>query len=419
MSLKSFHMNPNSSVGSRRKSMQPLPVTDEHFATSANKPPLRQRHSLYGPASPTMSDMERSSTGGAIMASDVPRIMQATDKAASPPLPAGPVETTRLQKVNIPTSQAPAQVQAFGDSPVQSSPRSYSMPPPPRDVVSSPSRYHAPLLLASKSRQSMLGNPPVIPTNLTAMTSPTPDTRSQRRVSANPKPFLRPLPVRPQQQHAEQARATPRRLSSFTSTSSHAPMRLSVNGIRSVTAPARPPPVLTSMVPTSQPAAQTAQPRRPMSVQARTLPAPFLLTPSRPVRAVASTPSFVPGRRTSNPQALTSNTEITQPSVSDVDASREQTQTPTEQKFITPRRTMTAIDLPPPVPPPNMPLPTLPPKLPLPLTPPNALPTPLPPTQSGMYDPGPPPNMPLPAPPPTAPLPPTPPQMQFAKGVSV
>jgi hypothetical protein len=421
MSLKSFHMNPNSSVGSRRRSMQPLPVTDEHFTTSANKPPLRQRHSLYGPASPTMSDMERSSARGAIMANNVSRTMQATDKAASPPLPAGPVETTRVQKVTIPTSQAP-QVQAFGDSPVQTSPRSYSMPPPPppRDVVSSPSKYHAPLLLASKSRQSMLGNSPLISTHPTASTSPTPDARSQRRVSANPKPFLRPLPVRPQQQHTEQARAAPRRLSSFTSTSSPAPMRLSVNGIRSVTAPARPPPVSTSMGPTSHPAAQTTQPRRPMSVQARTSPAPFLLNPSRPVRAVASTPSFVPGRRTSNPQALTSNTEISQPSVSDVGgASQEQTQIPAEQKFITPRRAMTAIGLPPPVPPPNMPLPTLPPNLPLPPTPPNALPAPLPPTQSGMYVPGPPPNMPLPAPPPTAPLPPTPPQMPSAKGISV
>jgi hypothetical protein len=416
MSLKSFHMNPNSSVGSRRRSMQPLPVTDEHFATSANKPPLRQRHSLYGPASPTMSDVERSSARGA---SDVPRTTQAPDKTASPPLPAGLVETARLQKVDIPSSEAPAQVQAFGDSPVQPSPRSYSMPPPPREVVSSPSKYHAPLLLASKSRQSMLGNPPINFTNPIASASSTPDIRSQRRVSANPRPFLRPLPVRPQQQHSEQARAAPRRLSSFTSSSSPAPMRLSVNGIRSVTAPARPPPVSTSMGPTSHPAAQTTQPRRPMSVQARTSPAPFLLNPSRPVRAVASTPSFVPGRRTSNPQASTSNTEVTQPSVSDVGASQEQTQTPAEQKFITPRRTMTAIGLPPPVPPPNMPLPTLPPNLPLPPTPPNALPAPLPPTQTGIYVPGPPPNMPLPAPPPTAPLPPTPPQMQFAKGVSV
>ena len=36
MSLKSFHMNPsNSSVTFRRRSMQPLPITDEHFPSSS------------------------------------------------------------------------------------------------------------------------------------------------------------------------------------------------------------------------------------------------------------------------------------------------------------------------------------------------------------------------------------------------
>jgi hypothetical protein len=418
MSLKSFHMNPSNSVGSRRRSMQLLPVTDEDFATSANKPTMRQRHSLYGPVSPTMTDVERPSAVRSILTSNEPGMMQAQAKGANSTLPDD--VTTHSQVLAKPTSHAPAQVQTPEDNPVRSSPRSYSMPPPPpRDVVSPPPKNHAPFLLTLGSRQSLLGNQSIHSTNPAGSNSPSPDIRSQRRISANPKPFLRPLPVRPQQQHTEQARAAPRRLSSYTSFSGPAPMRFSVNGVRSVTAPVRPPSVSMNMGPTSHPTAQPTQPRRPTSVQARTAPAPFILTPSRPVRAVASTPSFVPGRRISNPQVLASNLDTTQPSASGVAALREETQAQAEQNLITPRRSMGAIGLPPPVPPPNMPLPTLPPKLPLPPTPPNAPLPPLPSTSSGMSVPGPPPNMPLPAPPPTAPLPPTPPQMQSAKEISV
>jgi hypothetical protein len=419
MSLKSFHMNPSNSVASRRRSMQPLPVTNEHFAPLPNKPPLRQRHSLYGPVSPTMADVERSSAVESIMTSDGPGMIQIRDQGKSSTSPGtGGAATTRPQVQTQSASQAPA----LENSPVRTNARSYSVPPR-RDIVSPPPRNPAPLPPTSATRQSMLGNRPNILTASAASASPTPDFRSQRRVSTNPKPFLRPLPVRPQQQHTEQARAAPRRLSSYTPTSGPAPTRLSVNGNRSVTAPVRPPSVSANTGPTSHPTAQTPQSRRPTSVQARTTPAPFLLTPSRPVRAVASTPSFVPGRRTSNPQVLTTNMKIAQPIVSDLGPSivQAQAQAQAEQKPITPRRSMTAIGLPPPVPPPNVPLPTLPPNLPLPPTPPNVTlpppPPPPPPTSSGMSVPGPPPNMPLPAPPPTAPLPPTPPPIQSSKGV--
>jgi hypothetical protein len=419
MSLKSFHMNPSNSVASRRRSMQPLPVTDEHFAPSANKPPLRQRHSLYGPVSPTMAGAERPSAVNSITTNDGPDMTQIRDRRESLMSPiAGAAATPRPQVQIKPANQALAQAQALEDSPVRPSIRSYSVPPR-RDVVSPPPRNPAPLPPTPASRQSILASQA---NSRTSSAVPTPDVRSQRRVSANPKPFLRPLPVRPQQQHAEQARAAPRRLSSYTPASGPALMRLSVNGNRSVTAPARPPYVSGNIAPTSHSTAQTTQIRRPTSVQARTTPAPFFLTPSRPVRAIASTPSFVPGRRTSNPQVLTSNTAFTPPSASVLGAPKGQTQqAQAESKPITPRRSMTTIGLPPPVPPPNVPLPTLPPNLPLPPTPPNVAlpPPPPPPTSSGMSLPGPPPNMPLPAPPPTAPLPPTPPQIQSSIGVPV
>jgi hypothetical protein len=425
MSLKSFHMNPNNSVASRRRSMQPLPVTNEHFAPPASKPPPRQRHSLFGPTSPTMTDVERSSVVKAMGSIDEPATKKMTVMPETVALPAaGVIGTPRPQL----TSQAPAlvQTQAREASPRRPSTRSYSIPPR-RDVVSPPPRDPAPLPPRSASRQSIIGNVPNTSTNAAASSSQTPEIRTQRRISANPKPFLRPLPVRPQQQHTDQLKAVPRRLSSFTPTSGPAPLMLNVNISRSVTAPVRPM-ASTNMGPTSHPhnvystppTSSSPQQRRPTSVQARTTPAPFLLNPSRPVRAIASTPSFVPSRRTSNPQDPPFSAQPTVQSNPVIVAPTDLASTQTQQKFVAPRRSMSAIGLPPPVPPPNMPLPTLPSSLPLPATPPN-MPLPPPPQQplSGIPLPGPPPNMPLPAPPPTTSLPLTPPELQASKGVSV
>lgn len=414
MSLKSFHMNPSNNVASRRRSMQPLPVTDEHFASTASKPSLRHRHSLYGPVSPTMTDEKRLSAVESIMASKEPAATHITQALQTPAMPyTVAVQPIRPQIQTKLSSEAPVpvQVQAREESPARSSTRSYSIPPR-RDVVSPPPRGPAPLPPADTSRrQSSIGGPSKVTTISTESSSPTSDVRAQRRISANPKPFLRPFPVRPQQQHVDQSRTGSRRLSSFGPTSGPAPFRLSINVNRAVTAPVRPPSASMSMGPTShphqmQPMVQAAQPRR-QSVQARTKPAPFMLASSRPVRAIASTPSFVPSRRTSNPQVPAVNTQtVQQPSSS---ALREHLPAQFEPKFVAPRRSMPAIGLPPPVSPPSMPLPALPPNLPLPPPPPA----------TNVSLPGPPPNMPLPAPPPSAPLPLTPPEVEASKELSV
>jgi hypothetical protein len=425
MSLKSFHMNPSNSVASRRRSMQPLPVTNEDFASSTNRPTLRQRHSLFGPVSPTTTSAERPSAAESVMSIDKSKTMQIADIAKDSTMPGAdaareirPPVQTKL------THQAQSQKQVHEDSSPQRNARSYSVPPR-RDVVSPPPKDPAPLPPASASRQSIIGTLPYNSTSFATASSATQDIRTQRRVSANPKPFLRPLPVRPQQQHTDQSRTAPRRLSSLTPTSGPVPLRMSVNTNRSVTAPVGPSSVPSHMGPTSHPqmsqsTGQTAPPRRPISVQARTTPAPFLLASSRPIRAIASTPSFVPSRRSSNSQTPVSDVQTAHPSLSGVGVPR-QPQPPAEQKFVAPRRSMTTIGLPPPAPPPDMPLPTLPPNLPLPSAPPNvSLPPPPhpPPSSSNLPIPGPPPNMPLPAPPPTAPLPPTPPQLQSSEKVS-
>jgi hypothetical protein len=109
MSLKSFHMNPSNNVASRRRSMQPLPVTNEHFALLPNKPPSRQRHSLYGPVSPTMADVDRPSAVESIMTIDGPSMAQTRDQRENLTSPSAVgAATTHPQVQTQPASQAPA-----------------------------------------------------------------------------------------------------------------------------------------------------------------------------------------------------------------------------------------------------------------------------------------------------------------------
>lgn len=421
MSLKSFHMNPSSSVASRRRSMQPLPVTNEHFAPPVKQSFQRQRHSLYGPTSPTMTNEERPSGVESVLTINATAAKHLQEAVESPIVPiAGAALPLRphFQIDACALGQAPTRE----DSPVRFNARSYSVPPR-RDVVSPPPKDPAPLPPPSASRQSIIGSLPAVPTQSAASSSPTSNARAQRRISANPKSFLRPLPVRPQQQHTDQAMLVPRRLSSLNPPLGPAPLRLNVNVNRSVTAPVRPSPASSNTTPisgsdTPQSATSATQPRRPTSFQARNTPAPFLLSSARPVRAIASTPSFMPGRRTSNPP--TDEVPSLQPSPS---TGALRSLALASEKSITPRRSMPSFAMPPPAPPPNMPLPTLPPNLPFPPPPPTMpLPT-LPPsvTPSGspptMPLPAPPPNLPLPAPPPNAPLPALP--ALAPKGVSV
>ncbi|KAF2797007.1 hypothetical protein K505DRAFT_207367, partial [Melanomma pulvis-pyrius CBS 109.77] len=312
-SLRSFHM---AATATRRRSMQPLPVTNEDTSVSARTPRTPQRHSIYGPLSPTIRAPEQ-------LRLDIP--------AAT--------------ATNRPT--ADARFRTSTQAPIRFSVRSSSAPPARNTTISPPPRDPAPV--PPGRPQSTIGS----------LSSPVAlTTRSERRISQSPKPFLRPFPVRPQ--NTDGSIIVPRRYSSMAPP----PIPLGVVINRSVTTPARPPSTTPSYSPmiNSQTSASSQQLRRPNSVQIRSDPAPFLSSSrpvAAPVRAISSTPSFVPGNRASASPNLSQS-----PSIPFL---RQQAQQ--AQRGVTPRRSMPVMSLPPPAPPPNMPLPPPPPNMPLPQPP--------------------------------------------------
>ena len=393
MSLRSFHMNPNNTMSSRRRSMQPLPITNEDLSQTVTTPPTSKRHSLYNPVSPTVPEL-----GQPFVAGPAAPLKKETapNKADAPPATAQVTDAVRSSPPQLKTEvsgQADDNdlLSTREDSPVRFNAHAYSALPR-RDAISPPPKDPAPVPPPPAQRQSMMGPAPMY-------ASTAGDSKTRRRTSASPKPFLRPFPVRPQAQHGDSSTIVARRQSSLTPSPTPSPLPPGVYMNRSVTAPIRPPSAASNMQPTTNPhglhSAQASQAlRRPASVQIRSAdPAPFLS--SRPIRAIASTPSFVPGRRMSNAPVPSSDAAAHRPTPS-IEALRQQAFA--QQKTITPRRSIASMGLPPPAPPPNKALPTPPRNITSPTPPPNM---PLPP---------PPPSMGLPAPPPTMPLPPTPPE---------
>ncbi|KAI4615393.1 uncharacterized protein J4E88_010343 [Alternaria novae-zelandiae] len=389
MSLRSFHMNPSNSMSSRRRSMQPLPITNEHLIQTTTVPSTIKRHSLYSPVSPTVPELGKPFVAGPVVPVKEEAAQSTVDNAPARSSPSQPKIDTSVQAASddvVPTRE---------DSPVRFNAHIYSATPR-RDTISPPPKEPAPVPPPPAQRQSMMGPAPMY-----ASTASAGDGKTRRRIS--PKPFLRPFPVRPQAQHGDSSTILPRRQSSLTPSPTPSPLPSGMVMNRSVTAPVRPPSAASNMTPTTNPhslhSAQASQQlRRPASVQVRSADhAPFLS--NRPIRAIASTPSFVPGRRMSNALAPSSDTRSHKPTPS-VEALRQQAFA--QQKTITPRRSLASMGLPPPAPPPTMPLPTLP-------TPPRNLTSPTPPPNMPLPPP-PPSSMGLPAPPPTMPLPPTPPE---------
>ncbi|KAF2010361.1 hypothetical protein BU24DRAFT_356352 [Aaosphaeria arxii CBS 175.79] len=365
-SLRSFHMIPSGATATRRRSMQPLPVTNEDSSLSAGMHSVTpQRHSIYGPTSPTLDYSGHPSSNASIPVSTHTPV--STFNAHAPK-----VTATDEQSHVVPTSAANF-VRLSGQGAVRSSVRSSSAPaarqtsisPPPRDPAPPPGR-----------RQSTLGDLP----------------SSGKRMSQGQKPFLRPLPVRTQ--NHDGAVVVPRRYSSL----SPAPIPLGVVVNRSATNPVKPPSAMHSFAPSgvnraplsSSPineqrtAAPSSQPlRRPASVQIRSNPAPFLSSSrpvGAPVRAISSTPSFVPGKRASVAPGLRASPSNPALGLQNVDTA--------SQRGVVPRRSMPAMAFPPPAPPPNMPLPPPPPvaqtrhqnQQPPPHPPPKPTPTIVPPS---------------------------------------
>ncbi|KAF2713307.1 hypothetical protein K504DRAFT_349426, partial [Pleomassaria siparia CBS 279.74] len=300
-SLRSFHM----AASTRRRSIQPLPVTNEDSSVSV-LPKTAQRPSIYGPTSPTIGTPEQ------LTLDTPPKVGNARFHAQ-----------TQAPRHSVRSSSAP---------PIRNS----TISPPPRDVAPVP----------PGRPQSTIGSLP----SAGAFTP-----RLERRISPSPKPFLRPFPIRPQ--NTDGSVIVSRRYSSMATPL--IPIGIVVN--RSVTSPVR---TSSAALPTvnRQSIATSQQLRRPNSVQIRSDHAPFLSSIQRPVaapvRAISSTPSFVPGNR-----ALpNSNRASASPSLShssSIPFLRQQAQQ--AQRNVTPRRSMPVIGLPPPAPPPNMPLPPPPP----------------------------------------------------------
>jgi hypothetical protein len=362
---RALHSNPLNNA-SRRRSVQPLPVTNED--NSVEVPSVRSRHSFYEPLTPPPPPSKDSTQMALDVSAPAPiEVAKPAPFVAAKGLTAHIASQDRSRQYG--TSVA-AQVRE--DSPVRFDAGHYTFATRERKI-SPPPRETAPIPPRNTVRQSV-GHAP-------SSGSPAPNTYDasrQRRISATPKPFLRPFPVRPQAQHADPSQVIPRRVSSAIVASS--PVAL---GTRSVTAPPRQFTAnASSLPPAAQPLQPLPSPRRPTSVQARPSPAPFS-TSVRPVRAISSTPSFVPGtgRRASSTSPSPTKRDDNIPHSPSVGLLNPEAQAPTLPKHITPRRSMPALALPPPAPPPDMPLPPPPPN--------SSYPTP-------------PPNMPLPPPPPMA-----------------
>ncbi|KAL6172116.1 hypothetical protein ACJQWK_02294 [Exserohilum turcicum] len=409
MSLRSFQMNPNSSLSSRRRSMQPLPTTNENMLQSAETPATSKRHSFY-PSSPTSSGLERPFVTDATIAPKEGPTLSEIDTTPIDPSTIGlactsplPIKSDTPNRSDNDSDHLPARE----DSPVRFNAQIYSSPPR-RDVISPPPKEPAPLPPPPAQRRSVISPAPAGISHPAPYLASTSKDKTRRRTSGSPKPFLRPIPVRPQAQHIDNSRILSRRQAALAPSPAPAPAPYPLTMGRSVTLPMRPPSAASNMTPTTSPHSLLSGPsqplRRPASVQVRSPdPAPFLSI--RPVRPIQSTPSFVPGRRMSSMPApsTTSNYQ----SVLHVETLRQRTLAQqNEHKTITPRRSLASFRLPPPAPPPNMPLPLPPRNVTSPTPPPNM---PLPPT---------PPNMGLPAPPPTMPLPPTPPEVAL-RGTAV
>ncbi|KAF1940001.1 hypothetical protein EJ02DRAFT_240900 [Clathrospora elynae] len=412
MSLRSFQMNPSNSMSSCRRSMQPLPITNEDLSQAAETPIKKQRHSLYGSSSPNLPESGNPHTTGPVVPSGdsiTPNIVKAAvtntvhvmHAARSSP----PQVTAEFHK----SSAVVVPVSAREDSPVRFNNMNYNAPAR-RDVLPPPPKGTATLPPRPAQRQSIAGTFPDLSTNTASLlTSANVDMRARRRASASPKPFMRPLPVRPQAQHGDSSKVVARRQSSLTPISAPTPLLFGVNVNRSVTAPVGPPSVASNSSPrnsiNSTQSSQTL--RRPASVQIRTAdPAPFLSS----VRTISSTPSFVPGRRMFSAPGLAPAPSVRAPQATpSINILRQQALAQqTERKALMLKRSMPSIRLPPPAPPPNMPLPPPPPAMAIP-APPQTNTAPSPPPSIPL--PAPPPKIHLPAPPPNMPLPPTPPQV--------
>jgi len=399
MSLRSFHMNPTSSLSSRRRSMQPLPITDENSPQAVETPPNSKRRSLASPTSPNTPEL------GApfVVRPAMPKISTASSDIEAAPVTESPT-TARASppqvKIDVPEQSSNENiVPTREDSPVRFNAPTYTAPPR-RDVISPPPK-DAPLP-PPQARQPLSGSSPVFIAGPAPLYASTNADRATRRTSASPKPFLLPFPVRPQAQHGDSTTIVKRRQSSLTSPNALFALPLPVKVNRSVTAPIRPPSAASNMTPISKPHSLQVGPsqvlRRPASVQIRPPnSAPF--TSSRPVLAISSTPSFVPGRRMSNVPNPSTSTSVHKPTPSVEMLRQKAFQEQIQQRIISPKRSFASMGLPPPAPPPTMPLPPPPRNLSSPTPPPTM---PLPP---------PPPSMGLPAPPPNMPLPPTPPEV--------
>lgn len=373
--FRSLHSNPSNDTGSRRRSVQPLPVTTEDSSTLIGVPTMQQRHSSYGPTSPAFHELAKPEPE--VSPSVV--IEAASAPPAPPPFVAAKGLTAHIasQTRSADDGNTSSAGNQREDSPVRFNIGSYgglsrerTLSPPPRESAPAPPRSAYRLSLSQSASYTTQNPSPLAPFKSTAA--------RQSRISATPKPFLRPFPVRPQAQHANSTNPVQRRASA---TPSGSPSLSTLAANRSVTAPLRSPNAAAvnsaSIHVSSLHSLQASTLRRPASVQVRADPAPFLAS-IRPSIAISSTPSFVPGTGRKSPPATRVLHSSPSTGALRQDASL---QALTQPNHLMQRKSMPAMCLPPPAPPPDMPLPAPPPNLPLPAPPPT-MPLPAPPTNA-------------------------------------
>lgn len=351
---------------------------------SVEAPAMRPGHTFYNPASPTLQETSK-------MEPEIsPSVAVETTPVPPPPFVAAKGLTAHIASQVRSASSQPSAGRVEGpstfstrkgreDSPVRFNTGSYGALSRER-TISPPPRESAPVPPKAAHRQA---NDQLATYTMQAPSSLAPfksNPSRQRRISATPKPFLRPLPVRPQAQHTNSSNAVQRRASAMPTTGSPS---LATLASRSVTAPPRSassaavvsPPSHASTLHSSS--SQTL--RRPISVQVRSDPAPFLSS-IRPAITISSTPSFVPGTGRRSPPAMSAMT-VLHSSTSTGALRQDSLHVAAPTNHLAQRKSMPALGLPPPAPPPDIPLPAPPPNMPLPSPPPN-MPLPVLPTSA-------------------------------------
>ncbi|OJD32016.1 peptidase family m20 m25 m40 protein [Diplodia corticola] len=332
--LKSFSMSPSTSTRRRSMPMQPLSPTDE------DQPHRSQRQSPFDAA-----------LAGARQSPAPP-----SEDGHKSPTPDGSAPRTIKNRMSF---SRPFNLHVS---------HSYTPMPTIRSASAPPEKMAIPAGQAVSTDTAESVCPPSTIGSLAYASNPS--ANSTQRQTPSPNPGFRPIPIRPTTFMPARrisslgptlpvnVNPTPalRQRASQPQLPTQTPPQLTTRPPSKTLPPMRSPPPTLQLPPTPQQPQSKQQPalRRPTSMQIRSEPAAFLST-RRPmgVSARNRSPSLEPPVRPSSARPSS--------------AQAESTRFPGQVRFsVHQMRSMPALGLPPPAPPPNMPLPAPPPNAPLP-----------------------------------------------------